>query len=374
MDYRVSYAQNREDITLSGFLRDIKKGFYVDIGANDPNHDSVTKYFYEKGWRGINVEPIRSLWEKLEEQRQRDINVNVGVSKEEGALKFREYPRGNGLSTFSTEMQATYERDPSEHTRQFVEYEVKIQPLSRILAEHKVDDIHFLKVDVEGYEYEVLASNDWERYRPWVICIEANHVNKDWRPLLKKQRYIKAWFDGINEYYVSAEKKELVENFSYVETMLAKPIISEGGVKDVIDRKSKELINCQYELKRAEMDIYSLRHEINYLHHQLIESRRIRALIKELVKAIHRAILVHIEHLNKPKVRKGHTLVISESLTKEEVMTALREYDLKNFYTTKSDERLLYRLVKGGYVGMANAMFIFLKWLKNKAKSARSAQ
>lgn len=374
MDYRISYAQNREDIILSGFLSDVKKGFYVDVGANDPTHDSVTKYFYDQGWRGINVEPIRSLWEKLEKERPRDINVNVGVSERRGTLKFREYPEGNGLSTFSKEMQETYEHNPSDHTKQFVEYEVEIQPLSLILDSHKVKEIHFMKVDVEGYEYEVLASNDWKKYQPWIICIEANHINKDWRPLLKEQGYEKAWFDGINEYYVHDSKTVVADQFSYVETMLAKPVLSEGGIKDVIDRKSKELISYQYELKRAEMEIYGLKHEVNHARHQLASMRRIRTLVKELMKAIHRAILVHIEHLNKPQVHQGQKLELDRAASDQEKRRAIREYDAKTFYTTRSDERFIYRFVHDGYLGVAKGVFNLLKWAKGRMIAIRSGR
>jgi peptide methionine sulfoxide reductase MsrB len=62
----ISYAQNREDVIIDAFFPDLKKGFYVDIGAADPNYDSVTKFFYEKGWSGINIEPNPQLFKLLE--------------------------------------------------------------------------------------------------------------------------------------------------------------------------------------------------------------------------------------------------------------------------------------------------------------------
>ena len=87
--YLVSYAQNREDIIINSFFPDIKEGFYVDIGANDPDDDSVTKIFYQKGWKGLNVEPSPKLYSKLVKNRTRDINVNVGASNKEAKLQFR---------------------------------------------------------------------------------------------------------------------------------------------------------------------------------------------------------------------------------------------------------------------------------------------
>ena len=54
-----SYAQEYEDLALYLALRDIKKIFYIDVGANDPTYLSVTKFFYLGGGNGINIEPLR---------------------------------------------------------------------------------------------------------------------------------------------------------------------------------------------------------------------------------------------------------------------------------------------------------------------------
>ena len=57
----LSYAQFLEDIQLYRALKEIKNGFYIDVGANHPLDHSVTKLFYEKGWSGINIEPSPEL-------------------------------------------------------------------------------------------------------------------------------------------------------------------------------------------------------------------------------------------------------------------------------------------------------------------------
>ena len=70
-----------------------------------------------------------------------------------------------------------------------------------------------MKIDVEGFEYEVLAGNDWEKCSPRLICIEANHVDKDWRPMLDKLNYSFAFFDGLNEYYLASDEAYRLEDF-----------------------------------------------------------------------------------------------------------------------------------------------------------------
>ena len=54
----ISYAQNNEDVLLWRALGHVRDGFYIDVGANDPVEHSVTKAFYDAGWRGISIEPL----------------------------------------------------------------------------------------------------------------------------------------------------------------------------------------------------------------------------------------------------------------------------------------------------------------------------
>ncbi len=62
----ISYAQNQEDVLLNRVFQGLSDGFYIDVGANDPVVDSVTKLFYDRGWTGINVEPDENCWRRLE--------------------------------------------------------------------------------------------------------------------------------------------------------------------------------------------------------------------------------------------------------------------------------------------------------------------
>ncbi len=94
----ISYAQNYEDVMLWRALKDVKNGFYIDIGAQEPELLSVTKLFYDAGWRGINIDPIAEWHEKLSQARPRDINLQLAVGAETGEISFYETP-GVGLST-----------------------------------------------------------------------------------------------------------------------------------------------------------------------------------------------------------------------------------------------------------------------------------
>ena len=206
----VSYAQYREDLILLALLLDVKKGYYVDIGANYPTIDSVTKLFYDKGWSGINVEPIKSLHEQLQKERPRDTNLQCGIGSKAGEeALFREYKNISGHSTF-----VDSQKEAHDESVESVDYKVQIQTLEQIFNKYKPGHINFLKIDVEGYEYEVIKGNNWLKYRPEVICIEANHIDKPWQKILEQKNYKLFIHDGLNDYYVSKESWHRTDGFT----------------------------------------------------------------------------------------------------------------------------------------------------------------
>ncbi len=98
MNRFVTYAQNFEDVILWRALKHVDRGFYVDCGAYDPTRQSVTKAFYDRGWRGINIEPIPSLLQEFVVQRPLDTNLAIAVSDGSDGAELYEVG-GTGLST-----------------------------------------------------------------------------------------------------------------------------------------------------------------------------------------------------------------------------------------------------------------------------------
>lgn len=289
--FLISHAQNREDIILSGFFHHTKTGFYVDVGANDPAIDSVTKNFYEKGWRGINIEPISRLYKKLEEERPRDINLNIGISDKRGHLVFREYKAFHGLSTFVEDIKEDYDKliERDKKYKDYVERKVEIKTLKQVFDEQEVKEIDFLKVDVEGYESEVINGNDWGKYRPKVICIEANHIVKDWRPFLTEKGYELVFFDGINNYYIDSKAGKSLKEFSYPETMLPTPII-DYRVVGIIEYYKKAKLEADAINAMLNNDIYVLRHSLYTTQQHLAELSGLKGLTKALLSKINTRI------------------------------------------------------------------------------------
>jgi FkbM family methyltransferase len=209
---KISYAQNREDVLLARLFSHRKSGFYIDIGAHDPVKYSITKYFYDLGWHGINIEPSSDMFPRLSAARARDINLNFGLSDRDGTLTFYEATKTEGLSTFVKAEMETHCKAGFE----FIERQCKVTTLTKVCEQYVRGEIDFVSIDVEGYEREVLEGCDWRKWRPCILIIEATKPGTTipshdrWEPLLLAADYLFAIFDGLNRYYVRAEDKHLL--------------------------------------------------------------------------------------------------------------------------------------------------------------------
>jgi FkbM family methyltransferase len=213
----ISYAHNREDVLLRRIFPEPAKGFYIDIGAGDPENGSLTRHFYGRGWYGINAEPSKLLFDKLTAERPNDINLRVAVSNREGQATFYEFDEAHwGFSTLSEEQA----RRHAQSGLTFTEHQIATTTLARICEENAGGAIDFLSIDVEGHEQEVIEGGDWRTWRPKVLVVESTlpmtkiPSHDSWEPLLLDAAYMLAAFDGLNRYYVRSEDAALAEHLS----------------------------------------------------------------------------------------------------------------------------------------------------------------
>ena len=207
----ISYAQNNEDLMLWRALKNIEKGFYVDIGAADPVIDSVTKLFYDRGWSGINVEPDRKYFKCLKDMRHRDINLNFLIGNKKGSQKFFE----TSIRGWSSENEKIVHQ-VEKNGGTWLERNVECFHLSYILEKYaEGQEIHFLKIDVEGAEVSVINSIDLELHRPWIIVVEyvgcLENKSNIIPYLFKEHRYAQVYNDGLNLFFLAEERKDNLE-------------------------------------------------------------------------------------------------------------------------------------------------------------------
>jgi FkbM family methyltransferase len=219
----IAYAQNAEDVVLFRAFADHQGGFFVDVGAGDPERDSLTKNLVDRlGWRGINIDPVPEVHERLCELRGNDVNLRVAVGSSPGTTCFYQVHdaaalrHGVDLSTLDPELASKHEQTGWR----IEEIVVEVVTLESILEAHASRGFDLLKVDAEGREADVLASFSLELWRPRAMVIEATVPDSPklshaaWEPLVIDAGYRLALFDGLNRFYARDDESVLLERLS----------------------------------------------------------------------------------------------------------------------------------------------------------------
>jgi len=250
----VSHAANAEDVVLHRALcTGGVVGRYVDVGASSPYLGSVTRHFYEAGWKGIDIEPLSEEAAELRRARPRDVVIEAALGSAGGEVTLYVVGDERGLSSTDAEVGAGYVRAG----RPVRERKVRQVTLAEVLDEHCDGEITFLKVDVEGAEPEVLSGNDWSRWRPRVVVVEATdpwsyqQTHARWEPQLLAAGYLFASFDGINRFYARSEEPDLL-------TRLAPASVLDNFVSENLNRVEGYVRHLEAELKARSAHVSQL--------------------------------------------------------------------------------------------------------------------
>lgn len=166
---RIANSQLGEDIGLmhwfecKGLLKGYK-GFYLDIGAYHPFAYSNTRWAYELGWRGINIDPNENSIKMFNIFRPDDININCGVSDKNAELTYHIFKGAEGKNSFIEEDEKTHIATSSKL--------IKVYNINEILEKYHIENIDFVDIDTEGFDEKIVYAFDWKRYHPKCVLIE----------------------------------------------------------------------------------------------------------------------------------------------------------------------------------------------------------
>jgi FkbM family methyltransferase len=171
---KTSYAQFGEDLVAASLLAavGVEKPTYVDVGAFEPVSSNNTYLFYERGARGLLVEPNVGLSQNLRDARPGDKLLVAGIgiddTTEADYYVITDRPQEN---TFDKEQAERLVRDRGYHIDRVVK--MPLVNINRAIGEHLGATPDYLSIDVEGLEFAILKTLDLSRYRPKVICVDT---------------------------------------------------------------------------------------------------------------------------------------------------------------------------------------------------------
>jgi FkbM family methyltransferase len=188
---KLVYSIDGSDYLLWWFFRylGIEKPRYIDIGAHHPFRQSNTAIFYREGCRGINIEANPELIEAFFVHRPDDLTLNIGIGATEGVLPFHVFSNP-GLSTFSSAQAANIRKRFSNLSETVIN--VPVLTINKVIAEYAGGEWpHFMNIDIEGLEYEVLTVTDFAGEGPYAICVEVTKLDiKALNELMQNKGYL----------------------------------------------------------------------------------------------------------------------------------------------------------------------------------------
>lgn len=208
---RTSYSQCGEDLIMDFVLTDlnIEKPSYIDIGAHHPRFINNTFLFYQKGARGINIEPDPTLFAEFISMRKEDVNLNIGIGEKAGETDFF-ILSDPSLNTFM-KTEADNRIQENAHLRIKEVRKINVSPVSDVIRQHNNGNYpDLLSIDVEGLDEQIIRSINFSGQAPKIMCVETltfstsgNGVKKlDLIEFVKSKGYIAYADTFINTIFV----------------------------------------------------------------------------------------------------------------------------------------------------------------------------
>ena len=167
------YSFSGVDIVLKKIFYQQEKGFYIDVGCQNPIKNNNTYLLYKKGWEGINIDLDKDNINLFNSARPKDSNFNKAISSDIKNVELYFYHKKSPINTI--------DKKTSDFQKAKVTSIKKINTdtLDNIILNSKYKNHTFdlLSIDVEGHELDVLKGFDLDKYSPKVIVVEYLDLN-----------------------------------------------------------------------------------------------------------------------------------------------------------------------------------------------------
>lgn len=195
---RTVFGQDVEDDLRRAFFSGTERGYFVEVGAYQPENLSQTFDLEQRGWSGILIEPQPDLAAELRRRRSAKVYAEACSSRHNSGSRITLHLAG-GASSFNRALNSA---DIKPHGA----IDVPVRTLDEILSEAGIPRVDFISIDVEGHELDVLDGFDLARWRPRLILIEDLLLHLRVHRYLTRRGY--RWFrrTGIDNWYVPSNQ------------------------------------------------------------------------------------------------------------------------------------------------------------------------
>jgi len=192
------YLDEKLDKIMIDYNKKHKDFFFVQIGANDGfKADPMYLYVRKYGWKGILVEPVSYIFEKLKENYKGIKNIsfeNVAIGDKDGYKNFFRLKKieDRDAPLWYDEIGSFLKENVLKHKDKFPDLEkylitekIRCLTLNSLFNKYNLKKIDFLQIDTEGYDYYIVKQIPFDSIKPKMIRYEDRHLP------LEQQKYCK---------------------------------------------------------------------------------------------------------------------------------------------------------------------------------------
>jgi FkbM family methyltransferase len=172
----------QDKYVIEEIFKQFKDGVFIDVGAHNgvafSNTLTLERYF---NWSGICIEPLPDVFDQLKQNRK-CICENIAISS---TNKIESFLQVTGYAEMLSGLIKNYHPDHVKRIDNEVRdtggskkvINVKCNTLQSLFDKHHLTRVHYLSIDVEGSETEVLNSINFSKTFIDVIDLENNYNN-----------------------------------------------------------------------------------------------------------------------------------------------------------------------------------------------------